>query len=253
MSDAARPPALALNAWLRWDLARREIRRLAPASILEIGCGQGAVGARLATHHDYRAYEPDPHSWAAAARRVGRAGDVIHDVAPDHPDRTFDLVCAFEVLEHIEDDTAALAAWTRWAAPGGALMISVPGRPHRFGPADHAVGHFRRYTREDLEQRLVDAGLADVRVLVYGFPLGYALEAARNILARVSPPDGPDGPDGPDDDRAARTAASGRWRPPADSLAWLTRLASGPFRLAQRPFVESGPGTGLMGIGRRPA
>lgn len=239
-----RAPALSLNAWLRWDLVRRALAELAPGSVLEVGCGQGAVGARLARLYDYRAYEPDPRSRARAVEAVGDPDRVIPGEVPSEPDRLFDVVCALEVLEHIRDDAAALDRWVRWLRPGGTILVSVPGRPHRFGPADEAVGHYRRYSRESLERRLRQAGLEDVRLWSYGFPLGYLLETARNTLARLSPPQG---------GRAERTAASGRWRPPPEALGWLTRAATWPFRLLQRPFVDTGPGTGLIGIGRRPS
>lgn len=102
-------PALPLNAWLRWDLVRRMLPSQA-RSVLEVGCGQGAVGARLAANHDYLGVEPDGTSFATASARIGplkvRNG-MVEDVV--EPGRTFDLVCAFEVLEHLEDDASAVA------------------------------------------------------------------------------------------------------------------------------------------------
>jgi SAM-dependent methyltransferase len=152
--------------------------------------------------------------------------------------RQFDLVCAFEVLEHLEDDQGTLEEWRGYVAPGGSLLISVPAGPSRFGPADEKAGHFRRYNRSGLEHVLVSAGFADVRVLSYGYPAGYVLETARNQLARreLRKPR----------TQWDRTLASGRWLQPSEWMAPLTRGAAAPLELLQRPFMNGDRGTGLV-------
>jgi SAM-dependent methyltransferase len=152
-------------------------------------------------------------------------------------------VCAFEVLEHLEDDRAAVWEWSRHARAGGWLLVSVPAGAGRFGRADAEAGHYRRYDRAGLVDVLDSAGLDKVEVITYGFPLGYALEAFRNAYSRRTA-------------RAhtleERTAASGRWLQPPESAALITRVASLPFRYAQRPFSHTHWGTGLVARARRP-
>lgn len=172
---------------LRWDIVQRLLPGSAGTTVLEVGCGQGAVAARLAERYDYLGVELDPASARTAADRLraGGRGEVRHgDLSVVTPDQTFDLVVAFEVIEHIEDDVAALAEWVQRVTPGGRLIISTPAYQRRYGTMDELVGHFRRYEPAALEQLLRDAGLEEVTVSHYGVPLIYVIEPIRNVIAR---------------------------------------------------------------------
>ncbi len=239
-----RLPPLALNAWLRYDALQR-IWPADAARVLEVGCGQGALGARLAARYDYLGLEPDPVSAAVAAERLRRLGhgEIRQaEVSTLGPAERFDVVCAFEVIEHLADDRAALAQWIRHLRPGGTLLLSTPADPGRFGPADDAAGHFRRYEPAQLAGLLADLGLVHVRVIRYGAPLGYGLEAARNALARRATAKA-------GGSLAERTAGSGRWHQPPAALGFATAAATLPFRLLQRRLPDRG--VGLLAAGRR--
>jgi SAM-dependent methyltransferase len=156
----------------------------------------------------------------------------------------FDLVCAFEVLEHIRDDRAALADWLHLVRPGGWLLLSVPAGPGRLGSWDALVGHFRRYDRQGLASLLAEAGCSHIQTRLYGFPLSYPLESARNVMARRRLV-------GADQSAAARTAASGRQLQPSGGVAGLlSHCATVPFRLIERAVPSAG--TGLVALARRP-
>lgn len=192
------------------------------------------MGAMLSTRFDYVGLEPDPDSQIEADRRTH--GKVRRERIEDH-DGVYDLVCAFEVLEHIEDDVAALRLWRRHSAKW--LLLSVPMNPARFGAADEHAGHFRRYTTRGLADALGEAGWRPLRFCSYGFPVGYALETARHRLAaRRSTPETMSG----------RTEASGRWLQPPPSVSRLMWSAALPFRGLQRPFGSSELGTGLVAL-----
>jgi SAM-dependent methyltransferase len=226
---------MTLTGWLRYD----RVRPLVPpgtVSILEIGCGMGAMGALLAQSYEYTGIEPDARSFAAARARVV-GGRVFNVDAAGFGCGEFDLVCAFEVLEHIEDDVAALREWASFARPGGRMLVSVPAGSAKFGAADERVGHFRRYDPADLIAVMLAAGMAAPEVVPYAFPLGYVLEGARGMLARHS---------STSDDVAERTAGSGRWLQPPDWLSLGSWAVAWPFRVAQR---HAGFGTGLIGAG----
>ena len=68
-------PPLTLSAWLRYDLIERTLTRFSPIeSVLEIGAGEGALGARLAARYDYTGVEPDPLACAKARERIEPSG-----------------------------------------------------------------------------------------------------------------------------------------------------------------------------------
>lgn len=231
---------LAPNAWLRYDV----ITRMMPTGvrdILEIGCGRGAVGARLARDHSYLGLEPDASSYQVARQRVaaiGRSGEVRQISLADLEDGTFDLVCAFEVLEHIEDDAAAVAEWSTRLRPGGWLMLSVPAHQRRYAAFDELVGHFRRYDPDTMTALLHSAGLTDVTIRLYGMPLGYVLEAGRNVIGRRRL-----SRSAADLSVAERTAGSGRLlQPSGGARGAAIRWATAPFRLTQRAFPNTGVG-----------
>mgnify|MGYP006315794619 CR=1 FL=1 len=240
-------PPLSPNASLRYDVVRRLLPE-GPATVLEVGCGMGGVAARLAQRYDYLGLEPDPISYAVAARRVGAAsesGEVRNaDLSGLRDDERFDLVCAFEVLEHIEDDRAALKEWVSRLKPGGQLLLSTPAHQARFAPADTMAGHFRRYDPEEMADRLTEAGLVDQQIVLYGMPLGYLLEAGRNAVGRRRLR-------GSGADMAERTSGSGRLLQPGGRLAGTAiTVATKPFQLVQRGFPNRGPG--LVASARKP-
>jgi SAM-dependent methyltransferase len=233
-------PPLTPMARLRYD----RIRLLMPpdaATMVEIGCGEGAVGYRLAQRYRYVGLEPDEQSCRVAQARIGQGGDIRRGDVSTLADATFDVVCAFEVLEHIEDDRAALRSWLEHVRPGGHLVISVPAYAARFGTSDEAVGHYRRYEPDALLALLEAVGLGEIRMVLYGAPLGYALENVRNrVLARRAT----------SGSQQERTAASGRLLQPRSSVV-ATAVAMGvaPFTYLQRAFPARG--VGIVARGRR--
>ena len=155
---------------------------------------------------------------------------------------TFDLVFAFEVLEHQEDDRHCLSGWVEAVSEGGHLMLSVPADPARFGAWDEQVGHFRRYSADGLRHLMNDVGLSEIRCQHYGWPLGYLTEPIRNQIAirrqnRSSAPS-----------MNERTSSSGRqFQPQGARLGAAINLATTPFVYSQK--LRPGTGTGLVAIG----
>jgi SAM-dependent methyltransferase len=235
-------PPLTANATLRWSIVRTLLDRLRPSRVLEIGCGQGAFGARIAARAEYVGVEQDTESWRVARDRVEPMGgrvlngtiDMLDDFEP------YDLVCAFEVLEHIEDDVGALERWRSRLGPGGAVLVSVPAWPDRFGPWDAAVGHYRRYTPVQLQETISGAGYLAPETALYGWPLGYVTEPVRNAVARRTR----QGPTSME----ARTASSGRSLQSRGVWGRAIMAGATPFTLIQK--LRPTAGVGLIGLGR---
>ncbi len=144
-----------------WPLARELVA--AAAARLEIGPGMRPRLPLRGT--DF--VELTPAAAAAIAARGGRAtvGSIL---ALPHPGASFDLVCAMDILEHVEDDFAALSEIARVLRPGGSLLFSVPLYAAAWTEFDAAVGHYRRYEPEELLARLARAGFTLERSAVYG-------------------------------------------------------------------------------------
>lgn len=130
-------------------------------SLLEVGCGTGFVlsGIRDA-YPQARLVGIDvfEEGLSAARRRVPdaelyrlEAGDLAFD-------REFDVVCAFDVLEHLDDDQSALAQMRRAVKPSGGLVLLVPQHSWLWSDADAFAHHRRRYRRRDIVQQITAAG-----------------------------------------------------------------------------------------------
>lgn len=146
------------NELLLWALDRHFPRAL---DMLEVGCGNGFVLSAIASSHPWLRVAGSDLSEAGllhARERMPAATIVRADARrlPFHGE--FDVVGAFDVLEHIPEDGEALAAMRRALRGGGGLMITVPQHPRLWSEIDAFSGHQRRYTRRELERKLGEAG-----------------------------------------------------------------------------------------------
>jgi SAM-dependent methyltransferase len=105
---------------------------------------------------------------AAKLKARGASVAVSQVTALPYVDAAFDLVCAFDIVEHVDDDISALREIARVARPGATLLISVPLHPARWTAFDDFVGHRRRYDPETLDATLAQHGLRIERSAVFG-------------------------------------------------------------------------------------
>lgn len=236
-------PPMTFGAWLRHDYILGALSDLPAGSrVLEIGPGKGAMGARLARAHEYVAVEVDAVSRREARRQVEPHGGRVFATL-DEVSGKFAAVCAFEVLEHLEDDQGWLSRWASQLAPGGRLVLSVPADPRRMGPWDEAVGHYRRYSNEGMRLRLEAADLEVLGLHRLGFPVGYVSEGIRNRVASRRAISG---------EMEDRTGRSGRLLQPAAWGAVAMRYGSWPQRALTRWLEPKNLGTGMVAVARRP-
>lgn len=171
-----------------WFTGRREILSselgrlgLPPsARILDVGCGTGGMLPFLSRLGEAHGADVSSEALSAAARRCPAP---LH-LAPLPFERPleaglFDLVTMFDLLEHLDDDAAALRSVRRHALrPEGRLVATVPALPSLWSRHDEVFRHRRRYTRESLRRAFEGAGFEVERMTFFNsvlFPLIYAV------------------------------------------------------------------------------
>ncbi len=184
-----------LDATHWWYRARREVlaaliaRKVplpASARILEIGCGTGHNLAMLGRFGTVDALEMDGAARAVASKRLGRrVEDARLPELPGVPERHYELVALLDVLEHVEDDRAALRSIARRLKPGGRILLTVPAFQWMWSAHDVVNHHHRRYSRAGLRKVAADAGLR-VEHLSWFNSLLFPLAAAARLAGRVT-------------------------------------------------------------------
>jgi SAM-dependent methyltransferase len=150
------------------DFQFEQVPRDFGARVLEVGAGIGTFSERLLANgaQELLLIEPETACVTELEARFGEDPRVTvrAELLPDAPslrDREghFDFAVSQNVLEHIEDDYAAMAAMARAVRPGGRVMALVPAHPRLYGALDRSFGHYRRYTRDRLRAITEAAGL----------------------------------------------------------------------------------------------
>jgi SAM-dependent methyltransferase len=167
------------------ELIRREARPPADAKILEIGCGTGHNLAMLGQFGHVDGLELDEEARALSEQRLGRA--VMSAPLPQLagvPERHYDLIGAFDVIEHIEDDRAALASIATRLKPGGKFVMAVPAHQWMWSAHDVVNHHKRRYSKRALQELVYGSPLQLLKIGYFNsllFPLAVAQRAASKL------------------------------------------------------------------------
>ncbi|MCX7890839.1 MAG: class I SAM-dependent methyltransferase [Burkholderiales bacterium] len=228
-----------------WFRGRREILRAAivralagaprPAHLLEAGCGNGGNLPLLAEFGRVSAFELDDvaRERAVARRMAVVARGSLPDDIPFAPGE-FDLVAALDVVEHVDDDRAAILGLAARVRPGGCLLLTVPAFRWLWSEHDDITHHRRRYTAAEIKALFRGAGLATEHLSYFNtllFPLAAAHIKLRRLL-RLDPYS------------AFRTPP--RWQ--NEVLASVFALERGLAPRFRLPF-----GISLLGWARKPA
>lgn len=218
-------------------------------SFLETGAGTGGM-TRLWLE---RGFHGACHDLGADSRQMMRDNLAVHggairvvDELSLLPEASFDYLLSFEVLEHIEDDVAALSDWAAYLRSGGRLMVSVPAHQRKYGKSDELVGHVRRYEKQQLRDLLESAGFVDIHIVNYGYPITELTRRFSNYLVRNEASH-----EGMSPQQLSIRSAQGK--PPA-IRRWL-RVFSGnlvaPFSVVQRFFYRFDLGDGYVATATR--
>src|SRR6184192_880504 len=174
-----------------WELMRPYVGR----RVLEVGSGTGVMTRYLSTREEVVASDVDPEYVELLRRTFADTPNVqvrFLDLARLGEDglapHRFDTVVCANVLEHVADDAASLRAMRALLAPGGRVVLIVPALRALYGTIDVAIGHHRRYTRDEIDAKLHAAGLEVEHVSYFnllGVP-GWWLNA--RVLRRRSVP-----------------------------------------------------------------
>ncbi len=163
---------------------------LAPrARILDAGCGSGRNMVDLARHGEVTGVELS--ETAATLARGRDVGEVVEGSVMEMPfaPASFDLAVCLDVIEHLEDDRAALRELRRVLAPGGALLVTVPAYQWLWSGHDEINHHHRRYSRATLQQAAQEAGWECARATHFNsllLPVAIALRALDRLHARTT-------------------------------------------------------------------
>lgn len=146
-------------------------------SVLDVGCGDGSLAVFLKERFGRPTYglEADTDRPRLADRLDGF---YPMSIAAARPDRTFDLVVATEVLEHIPDDAAALRNIRAVCAKH--LLVTVPAGTVR--ATDRHMGHVRHYDLAGLEAKVRAAGFEVTAAFAWGFPFHSLYKAAQDLV-----------------------------------------------------------------------
>jgi SAM-dependent methyltransferase len=140
--------------------------------VLDVGAGSGTFSNLLAAR-GFDVTSTDVTEAALDVLRTRVAGRVERADATSlpFPASSFDGLVLGEVLEHVDNDGAALEESARVLRPNGILAVSVPRNPAWFSSSDEWAGHFRRYTRAGLECTVTRAGFEVLSCKAWGFPI----------------------------------------------------------------------------------
>ena len=203
-----------------------------PQKILDVGCGTGALSAALQSMGEVLAVDSEPLALARTQSR-GITTAPLEEISAN-PRAEFDVVCLFDVLEHIEDDEKALAHWVSHVKPGGLVAITVPAFMIFWGGHDVASGHHRRYNKKSLLKLMSTCGIVPLETSYFNFILSPLVLGSR-ILERIT---------------GHQAAHGDLYLPPPAVNRALELLFSAEIPFVRRhraPF-----GVSLLALGRRP-
>jgi SAM-dependent methyltransferase len=170
-----------------WTFAR--VRGALGRRVLEIGCGTGTITEFLRDRELVVGVDVVDYYVASAQALFRNQPNVLirlQDMRASIEElrvHRFDSVLSVNVMEHIEDDLAVFRAANALLGSGGRISLLVPAHGWLMSPFDRSIGHYRRYSKQDLRQKLEAAGFQVERVRRSN-PLGAVGWLVNNVALR---------------------------------------------------------------------
>ena len=162
------------------------------AQILEVGCGTGGNLEMLGKFGNISAVEMDETARDIAVRKTRGCYEIRTGYCPDNiqfSNQRFDLICMFDVLEHIDQDVETLVSIKKLLKHNGRILITVPAYQWLYGAHDKFLHHKRRYTANQLQRKIEMADLRKVRISYFNailFPLAVIVRLKDKLLCNDS-------------------------------------------------------------------
>ena len=175
-------------------LVMKSLHRTGGHRLLEIGCGNGDLLRRLSEEADIHLTGSEIYlkGLKYSEAKLPLVDFIQFDVSEGVTGERFDLIAAFDVLEHIEDDRAAMANIFEMLSENGRLVLSVPQYMFLWSNLDEIVFHKRRYSRREMVRKLTDAGYVIERTTSFVFTL-FPLMLVSRLFDRKLKPTADDG------------------------------------------------------------
>ena len=155
----------------------------ATLDVLEFGAGKGEFINRFSDKKEYRTSiveaDVDYRNFLSSKHQSFASIEGIS--------KKFHLIFLIDVLEHLEDDERFLKKFYEKLIPGGRLFIYVPARQELYSSFDKNIGHFRRYGKKELKEKVMKAGFKIVSCR-YHEMIGYFASAFHKIVIRKAVP-----------------------------------------------------------------
>jgi len=147
-----------IDVYSKWQVER--LKPFLGKRVLEIGSGIGNISSHLLDAERLVLTDVNPNYLSTLNKRFQQKDNVrigpfdLTTGEPSYKEEKLDSIVSLNVLEHIEDDVFALKKLHDMLEPKGKLVLLVPAHMWLYGSLDKELGHFRRYTKKELSDKL---------------------------------------------------------------------------------------------------